>query len=71
MVLEGLNRADESLLRSVGLVVIPGSLGAAPVVWKNPSTGQDAACEELAVSFTNALTRIDTRLLLPHVEDDK
>ena len=71
VVLEGLNRADESLLRSVGLVVIPGSLGAAPVIWKNPSAGQDAACEQLAVAFTNALTRIETRLLLPQVAGDE
>jgi len=62
-VFAGLNRADESLLRNVGLAVIPGSLGAAPVIWRNPRAVANVACDELAASFASALTKMNDRLL--------
>lgn len=63
VVLAGLNRADPSLLKNVGVVVIPGSLGAAPIVWRNPQSLMNPASDELAASFASALSRLDERLL--------
>jgi hypothetical protein len=47
----------------VGLAVIPGSLAAQPVIWRNPLIVGDIACEMLAASFADALTKMNDRLL--------
>lgn len=65
VVLGGLNRADTSLLQSVGLVVIPSSLGASPVIWRNPLVTDDSACEKLAASFAEILGRTHERVVVP------
>jgi hypothetical protein len=63
VVLGGLNRADASTLHNVGLVVIPASLGGAPVLWRNKRGAQSVACDELALAFASALMRTNERLL--------
>ena len=63
VVLGGLNRADPSILKNVALVVIPGSLGSPPVLWRNERAAQAVVCEELAAAFASALTQSVERLL--------
>jgi hypothetical protein len=62
-VLAGLNRAEQGLLKNVGVVAIPGSLGAGPVVWRNPQTLMNPAGDALAASLASALLKLDERLL--------
>ena len=64
VVLGGINRADVQLLRNVGVVAIPESLGAPPVIWRNPESSRDPACDALGASLSSALTDA-SRTLLP------
>jgi hypothetical protein len=57
VVLCGLNRADPSLLKSAVVVVITGTLGAAPVIWRNPMYLGDSLSETLGKAFDQILTK--------------
>jgi hypothetical protein len=51
-----LNRADSTLLRPVGVVVITGTMGAPPVIWQNPFVSDHPATGSLTRAFVEALS---------------